>query len=494
MNQCYTQQINLYNHCGDKMVRSARQYRGRLPRLILFGLVSTLALAFILTSTWMFQRMDEDLENQVQVTLTQPLPIDPSGPLNTPTESYQYAPNLLSNSSKVKALSLINLVSFPHLQRTEFSPIKLKNACSRGMLTDLGKAFISMCGSILTESGSVVLWVDWPCPHPCPSRCGDLYNRFFAQSNKKVSEISPEIFVPKRNVTVVHTETLVPILFYWGHAFPHVIKDVLPRITYALDFLSTNPEAKLLLDDGEPVHRLLEVLGIPESRVIFTSYHTPDSRSLYESTLQVIYSADRIVLPHCWPGPAVSGMYSHNMYEAARDAMLKNSRALKSPQNFVVYVSRDGGFNSMKRRIDNEAEILGATRAAIKDVNSRLNGINPFELIVLNGKSLTLRQSLDTFHRAALVMGPHGGGFYNLIAARPGTRVLEWVPQDYGREEVGRFSRKLALDYAGFVKKGMLRSHSFGNLSTLWVASLVKNALAPSLFARPTVPAGFFKA
>jgi hypothetical protein len=85
----------------------------------------------------------------------------------------------------------------------------------------------------------------------------------------------------------------------------------------------------------------------------------------------------------------------------------------KAAGNKVVYISRNAG----PRSILNEAEIL-----------ENLRGYN---LTIVQTEQLTLRQQMDLFSDAAMIIGPHGAGIQNALWAPQGCRVLELVNVRY---------------------------------------------------------------
>ena len=83
------------------------------------------------------------------------------------------------------------------------------------------------------------------------------------------------------------------------------------------------------------------------------------------------------------------------------------------PGRKVVYISRRDG----PRAILNEDEIVRA--------------LKPFDPIVVQTEKMTLREQLDLFADAGLIIGPHGAGIQNALWAPRGCRVLELVNARY---------------------------------------------------------------
>jgi capsular polysaccharide biosynthesis protein len=79
----------------------------------------------------------------------------------------------------------------------------------------------------------------------------------------------------------------------------------------------------------------------------------------------------------------------------------------------VFYISRSVG----PRPILNEEEIIRSLQA--------------YDITVVQTEKLTLRQQIDLFSKAGLIVGPHGAGIQNALWAPRGCRVLELVNARY---------------------------------------------------------------
>ncbi len=82
-----------------------------------------------------------------------------------------------------------------------------------------------------------------------------------------------------------------------------------------------------------------------------------------------------------------------------------------------IYVRRSDSGNLSTRTIDNEAEVLDAMMS------------EGFEII--EPATLPLQQQAATFGNADIIVSPHGSTFANLIFCKPGTRVIDLMPDDW---------------------------------------------------------------
>lgn len=93
-----------------------------------------------------------------------------------------------------------------------------------------------------------------------------------------------------------------------------------------------------------------------------------------------------------------------------------------------LYVSRSG-----RRQVKNETEV----REVLKE----------FDFEILEDISRTVDEQIRLFAEAAVVVGPHGAGFTNLLWCQPGTKVLECFYGGYTPPYFYYISQLLGLEY-----------------------------------------------
>ena len=96
----------------------------------------------------------------------------------------------------------------------------------------------------------------------------------------------------------------------------------------------------------------------------------------------------------------------------------------------AIYLSRT---DATRRRMVNEAALIARLEA---------QGVKPVLMSELSGPD-----QLRLIHQADLVIAPHGGALLNLIAARPGTRVVELFTPDVGTLAFAGIAMARGLDY-----------------------------------------------
>ncbi len=101
-----------------------------------------------------------------------------------------------------------------------------------------------------------------------------------------------------------------------------------------------------------------------------------------------------------------------------------------TPQK-LVYVAR--GDAARSRRVQNEPELI----EMLKNYG--------FETYYLS--KLSVREQVALFNSARVIVGAHGGGLSNYVFCRPGTKVLEFYPDQYIRPIFLDVAEKRGLEY-----------------------------------------------
>lgn len=162
----------------------------------------------------------------------------------------------------------------------------------------------------------------------------------------------------------------------------------------------------------------LQKLGIPETALI-------DTRNWHEGI-----QAESLVL-------------GNNMSNAIPDIVDLRNRFCppqKCDANRKLYVSRAG-----KRRVKNETEVIEV--------------LQQFGFEILPDIDRSIDEQIRLFQEAAVVVGPHGAGFTNLLWCQPGTKVIEFFNGGYTPPYFYYIARVLGLDYSYMVEPSSHSEH-----------------------------------
>lgn len=97
----------------------------------------------------------------------------------------------------------------------------------------------------------------------------------------------------------------------------------------------------------------------------------------------------------------------------------------------LVYVAR--GDAARSRRVANEPQLIEMLKGY---------GFEPYYL-----SSLSVKAQVELFNSAKIIVGAHGGGLSNYVFCKPGTKVLEFYPDQYIRPIFLDVAQKRGLEY-----------------------------------------------
>lgn len=209
------------------------------------------------------------------------------------------------------------------------------------------------------------------------------------------------------NVTEIrHVEKAISLTAWGGEAFQHFVVDVLPRLGVLFSILDDPRFGDLRLvshwDDAPAARWFWDALGLAD-RV------EPKPKN---ARADFVIHADEVLFADWEPRSRHYGLHPRGSLRPVQQRL----GVLDGPDpDLVLYLDRAG----RTRNVTNAEVVLEAVA----------------EEVWIRGLSLEVFESegdLDAdralFERARLVLGPHGGGFANLVFARPGTHVVEFSP------------------------------------------------------------------
>jgi capsular polysaccharide biosynthesis protein len=182
-----------------------------------------------------------------------------------------------------------------------------------------------------------------------------------------------------------------------GYSYYHFLFDVLPRYgIFAESMEGVAPDALYLPTTTSYQKQLLELTGLDRYPVV-------------ESGKKVAVQADRLLVPSASNPLEVAPRW---MVDWVRKQLPAGDLSDKPRR---IYVTRGGGRHT--RRLESEAEAwpLLEERGFVK--------IDP--------GGMSVRDQIDHFAAADVIVGLHGGALTNLVFAQPGVKVLEVFAPTY---------------------------------------------------------------
>jgi len=188
---------------------------------------------------------------------------------------------------------------------------------------------------------------------------------------------------------------LIPLLVPGGNSFQHFLDGSMPKLIQAYEFIKKHPKAKILTKTSAIVNKLIRKLGITNDILEYSS-----SKSYTAEELFLICKTPP-VHPDLWEK-------SRNIFNID-----KNKNGSK-----IIWIDRNGQNSRNGGRL-----ILNQ-----KEITDELSRMYPDNFVMYDSHDYTLDETIELFNDAAVIMGAHGGGLYNLIFAPSNTLVIEFMP------------------------------------------------------------------
>lgn len=197
---------------------------------------------------------------------------------------------------------------------------------------------------------------------------------------------------------------LCPLLVPDGCSFQHFTDGVLPKLMQGYSFLMQNKDAKLLVNLCNArfpfVKQLYNLLGFEDKRLV-----TYQKQHLYSAKFLVNLCDTPPVHPYLWQ-------------KAQHILGVKTDHC----GNNVIWLSRNkkNSFNG-GRLIKNEADVLTFLRTKFGR-----------KLIVFDAsRFIHISSVISIFQNASIIIGPHGGAFFNQLFSPKYTVIIEIMPTDF---------------------------------------------------------------
>ena len=204
---------------------------------------------------------------------------------------------------------------------------------------------------------------------------------------------------------------LVPMVVPEGLSFQHFVDGVLPKLVILVDILRKEPSYTMAMDmrivKGMP-KQLLERMGLLSGTI--TSW---DSLPWKNGQLY----ADKLIM-----GCKVPPLHPE-LWQKAQDLfdLPWKKEGWKQKRHIMLYLSRKQGTSNPGRDVVNENALLKELEQWASEKG--------FELVVFTASDYkTLDDLFMLLADVDVVLGPHGGAFYNMLFMRRGITVIEFVP------------------------------------------------------------------
>ena len=207
---------------------------------------------------------------------------------------------------------------------------------------------------------------------------------------------------------------LCPLIIPDTSSFQLFMDGTLPKIAQAYGILR-RPEVTLLVREPKDdiILELLSKLGIDGSRVEYIS----EGRYDYD-----VYQADYLIST-CITPPL------HPELWTKMRSLLGVSQELTVPiqESIILLLTRKGNKNKGRNILNSKA------------MEEYLHDRYPGRVEVFSG-SYSLEEAIPFFGKVSVILGPHGGAFFNMNFAPSSATIIEFIPHKVGGEDPGHFS------------------------------------------------------
>ena len=204
-------------------------------------------------------------------------------------------------------------------------------------------------------------------------------------------------------------DTLVPLVIPMGFLFQHFFDGTFPKMVQAFEYIK-RPETKILLErpNHDNVYRILEKLNISQDKVVW--HRRNDVRTVYKA---------KYMITTCIAPPLHPLLWQH-----MRSLLgVPESLATAKNESLIMLLTRAGATNG------------GRSALNLNDVYDYLSK-RYGNRVVLFDSTFNLQQAMDVFSKVSIIIGTHGGSFYNMNYAPRDTTIIEFVPYDYGGRDI----------------------------------------------------------
>ena len=261
---------------------------------------------------------------------------------------------------------------------------------------------------------------------------------------------------------------IVAFCDHWCNGYFHFTHEHLPRVALVHHLLMSNSSVKITAPRRSPfvMQYLVDVLGIPDEQIIARTgdayfaleviYPQPQRcGSIFSETLFLLR---RIVFERLGLTKDASGVQSEHVAFSNRTQHLDWE---ESTVPIVILAER----KKLDRMPKNYKEV-------IQSVKDRFAGT----VLFVSTIGMSVVQQIRLFHKAMMVIGPHGANLANVMWMRHGAYVLEFISYKYANMCYYGTSARLGLHF-GAIFHGAGKAGAY-NTTAEEIADHIQNALS----------------
>lgn len=199
-------------------------------------------------------------------------------------------------------------------------------------------------------------------------------------------------------------EPCILFVFMWTNGWQHFMQDLVPVLTSAKSYLDEHPTYRLIVLRGVNVEWIRELLGITNPITEVDLENRPRALNSVLITFVPTKSSQA--------ANVVSNIRKMEYYSQA-NTIIRESIRKKFPEveekvaPYILYLSRKNSSRTLRQ--DEE----------IRNLDPRIRVFN------LQEQDVPFWDRFKLFYNASMVIVPHGGAIYHVLACRPNTPMIE---------------------------------------------------------------------
>lgn len=257
----------------------------------------------------------------------------------------------------------------------------------------------------------------------------DVSREFGVGDNYKKHSVFHNVLLKKANFI---NEEVAVVTTAGADVYYHWLLDILPRLIMLKEAGLTEKIAYYVINYKRlPFQRqTLDMLGIDEDKII-NCYGNRDFH---------------IRAKHLYVPSLPSKLNEVNRYECELLKKYLAPKTTPSGNSKRIYISRK---NAGTRMVANEAEVLAY--------------LAKYDFTVLEIEKLSIKEQIAVFNCAEIITGPHGSAYANIIFSKPGTLLLDILPDTNIVPCFYNIAEQVNVKYYGYIGKGVPMNSSKKN-------------------------------
>jgi len=215
----------------------------------------------------------------------------------------------------------------------------------------------------------------------------------------------------QNKANIIEIEKGLHLLGKCTEGYYHFLIEVLSRLTLVIDLVRNEPDLQILISGPAKkfMNEIFNLLGINTERIVYC-----ENKYLYK--VKNLY----------FPKPALIGYPSQVEIHRIRNELLKCIK--KGTEKFNSGSNEKNNLIIVIERLEERRKATN-TKELVKTIKKQFPYVAK-NVVIFDGQ-ISVKDQINLFSRAWIIIGPHGAGFSNMIFSSPGIETIEFIPENY---------------------------------------------------------------